>query len=442
MTVTGVVPFEATGEANLSVNGNINLFILQLLNSDLLARGNAEVEANIRGTLRNPNVNGRLNLNGASLYLKDVPNGLDNASGSIVFSRNRARIEKLTADIGPGRVTFTGDLEFGGTLVYRLQAEALQVRVRYPEDVFSTFDADLQLNGTSSASRLSGVVTLNRATISQRVDLGRLLAQASQPALAATTPNEYLNSVQLDVKVVNNPNFRLDSPLATGVEVDVDLRVSGSPERPILLGSITVNRGEMQVFGNRYTVDRGDIRFLNPVRIEPSFDIHVTTRARGVTVNVSFSGTIQKMSVNYSSDPPLQQSEIIALLAVGRDPTSAANQVAPGINSGASAFVETGGSLVGQAVSQQVNNRLQRFFGATRVKIDPTLTGVDNLPQARLTFEQQVSKDITLTYITNLNRTTEQIVRFQWDVSSEWSAIAVRDQNGLFGIDFQFRKRF
>jgi translocation and assembly module TamB len=97
---------------------------------------------------------------------------------------------------------------------------------------------------------------------------------------------------------------------------------------------------------------------------------------------------------------------------------------------------------LGQAASQQVSNRLQRFFGATRVKIDPTLTGVDNLPQARLTFEQQVSKDVTLTYITNLNRTAEQVVRMQWDVSREWSAIAVRDQNGLFGIDFQFRKRF
>ena len=73
---------------------------------------------------------------------------------------------------------------------------------------------------------------------------------------------------------------------------------------------------------------------------------------------------------------------------------------------------------------------------------DPTLIGVDNLPQARLTWEQQVSKDVTLTYITNLNRTQEQTVRIQWDFSRQWSAVAVRDTNGLFGIDFLFRKRF
>jgi translocation and assembly module TamB len=76
------------------------------------------------------------------------------------------------------------------------------------------------------------------------------------------------------------------------------------------------------------------------------------------------------------------------------------------------------------------------------VKIDPTMTGVDNLPQARLTLEQQVSKDITFTYITNLNRTQEQIVRLEWNFDKNWSAVAVRDANGLFGVDFQYRKRF
>jgi translocation and assembly module TamB len=274
-------------------------------------------------------------------------------------------------------------------------------------------------------------------------DIGQLLAQAAQPAAAPDAGGTYLSGMQLDVRIVNGPGFQLETTLSSDVEADVDLRLRGTPSRPALLGSIAVNRGDVQVFGNRYQVERGDIRFLNPVRVEPSFDMDLSTRARGVTVNISFSGTLQRMNVNYSSDPPLQSAEIIALLAVGRDPTATTSQVAPGIvNNSATSFAAAGGSLLGQAASAQVSNRLQRFFGASRVKIDPTLTGVDNIPQARLTLEQQVSKDITLTYITNLNRTQEQIVRVQWDLSREWSAIAVRDPNGLFGIDFQFRKRF
>jgi len=30
----------------------------------------------------------------------------------------------------------------------------------------------------------------------------------------------------------------------------------------------------------------------------------------------------------------------------------------------------------------------------------------------------------------------------EWIVNQRWSVVAVRDQNGLFGIDIKWRKRF
>ena len=77
------------------------------------------------------------------------------------------------------------------------------------------------------------------------------------------------------------------------------------------------------------------------------------------------------MNVNYSSDPPLQSRDIIALLAVGRDPSvhRARQRYLDGHRSTAS-FGDAGG-ILGQAVSEQLSNSLQRFFGASRLKIDP-----------------------------------------------------------------------
>ena len=439
LEASGVVPFTSNGGADLAVRGTVNLAILQLLNADLLARGGATVNATIRGSLRNPQLNGRMELSKSSFYMKDVPNGVDNVSGVVLFDRNRATLERLTAETGGGQLSFRGFVEFGQPLIYRLQADARQVRMRYPEDVSMTANAQLSLAGTSEASTLSGSVTLNRAAISQGVDLGRLLAQASKPTPATPNPTDYLRGMRFDVHVESAPTFELETSLTRNVQTEVDLRLRGMPLNPALLGTVTVNSGEIQVFGNRYTVNRGDIRFLNPVRIEPTLDLNLETRTRGILVNVSVAGSPQKLNVNYSSDPPLQSREIIALLAVGRDPTS--NAAGSQGVANASAFGEAGG-ILGQAVSQQLSNRLQRFFGASRVKIDPTLTGIDNLPSARLTLEQQVSRDITLTYITNLNRTQEQIVRVQWDLNRQWSAVAVRNSNGLFGVDIQFRQSF
>ncbi len=440
LEATGVLPFTQNAGADFNIKGNVNLAILQLLNPDLLARGAASVTANVRGSLANPAVNGRMELMNASLYLTDVPNGVDNANGVLVFDRNRATIERLTAETGGGQLAIKGSLEFGQALVYRLQGEAKQVRVRYLEDVSLTASAQLALNGPSDNSVLSGTLTLNRAAVTQGADLGHVLANASAPSAGDPNGNEYLRGMRLDVHVESGSTFQLETSLTRDIQTEVDLRLRGTLLAPSVTGTVSASSGEVQMFGNRYTVNRGDVRFLNPVKIEPVLDLDLETKARGIVVSVTVTGSPQKLNVNYSSDPPLQSREIISLLAVGRDPTALSQ------NSQLAATTTTGfgdaGGLLGQAVSEQLSNRLQRFFGSSRVKIDPTVTGVDTLPSARLTLEQQVSRDVTLTYTTNLNRTQEQIVRLQWDLNPQWSAVAVRDANGLFGIDFQYRKRF
>jgi translocation and assembly module TamB len=440
LEVSGTIPFEAKRGADLAVKGNVNLVILQLLNPDLLATGSAEVAVTVRGSLRDPQLNGRMTLNSASLYLADVPSGIDSANGVILFDRNRATIGSLTAETGGGMVSLKGFVEFADTLIYRLQADVRQVRVRYPADVSTTANGQLSLNGTPATSTLSGSLTVNRASVATGADFARIIASTVTPSPGGGAESEYLRGLRFDVHIESSPTFEFETSLTRNVQASVDLRLRGTPDRPSLLGDISVSSGEVQLFGNRYTVNRGDIRFLNPVKIEPTLDINMETRTRGITVNVSLSGSPQRLTINYSSDPPLQSREIIALLAVGRDP-SATTRVTDTAGTGSSDFGAAGG-LLGQAVSEQLNNRLQRFFGASRVKIDPTLTGVTNLPEARLTLEQQVSRDITLTYITNLNRTTEQVVRVQWDLSQQWSAVAVRDTNGLFGIDILYRRRF
>ncbi len=441
--MTGSIPFAAGGGADLALRGSVSLAALQLLNPDLLARGNATVEATVRGSLSNPSLNGRMDLKGASLYMKDVTTGIDNANGTVLFNRNRATIEKLTAEVNSGKISLGGFVQFGSPLIYRLQAGGQQVRVRLL-DFSTTFNANLELNGTSDASTLSGTLTLNRAAFNPHSDLGQLLASAARPVPEAS-PNDYLRGMQFDVHVVSAASFELQTALTRDVQGAVDLQVRGSLAQPNLQGSISVDEGQVTIFGTQYTIDRGDIRFSNPVKIEPVLDVALETRVSGVTVNISLTGTMDKLRPNYSSDPPLEASKIIALLAVGRDPSQVADAAAAQTAGNSANFVGAGGSLLSEALAEQTSSKLQRFLGASRVKIDPTdplMTGIVNTPQARLTFEQQVSKDVTMTYITNLNYTAEQIVRVQWDLSRKWSAIAVRDANGLFGIDFQYRKRF
>lgn len=442
--VSGRAGFGEKAAWDLRLLGAINMAQLQIINKDLLATGIARLDAAIRGPLDDPQVNGSLQLTNSSLYFGDLPTGIDNVNGSVLFDRNRATVQALQGESGGGKFALSGFVGFGGAaLVYRLQALANGVRVRYPEGASTTVNANLSLTGTSEDSLLGGTVTIIRAGFNPRTDFASMLAETAKsnaPVAPAAASNEYLRGMQFDLRVESAPNLEFQTSLTRGLRAEVDLRLRGNLARPSLIGNVSFNEGEIQLFGNRYTLNRGDIRFFNPTRIEPTFDLEAETRARGITVNVSFSGTPRKINAAYRSDPPLQPSEIIALLAIGRDPNVGAGLATSQSNT--QSTLQGVGSLVGEAVAQSLNGRLQKFFGVTRIKIDPQLTGVENIPQARLSLEQQVSKDITLTYITNLARTQEQIVRIQWDISRQWSAIAVREENGLFGIDFQFRKRF
>src|SRR5262249_15631769 len=110
---------------------------------------------------------------------------------------------------------------------------------------------------------------------------------------------------------------------------------------------------------------------------------------------------------------------------------------------GPSAFQQLGASaLLGQAIASPVTGRLQRFFGVSNLRIDPTIPGIDPNPAARLTLQQQVTPNVTFTYITSVTTTNPQIVQVEWSLSSKWSLVATREENGETGLDIFFKKRF
>ncbi len=67
--------------------------------------------------------------------------------------------------------------------------------------------------------------------------------------------------------------------------------------------------------------------------------------------------------------------------------------------------------------------------------------GPDNDPNARLTLEQQVSNNITLTYITNLARSAQEVIQFEYNINSEYTVQGIRDENGVVSFDLLIRKR-
>jgi len=205
----------------------------------------------------------------------------------------------------------------------------------------------------------------------------------------------------------------------------------------VLLGRIGIQEGELSFAGKRYTVSRGEVTFANPFRIEPILNLSVQARVQQYDISMDFIGPPDRLTLTYRSDPPLPTRDILALLVAGSSSTStgegATNQPVPEL--GAS-------SLLSQALTAQIGNRLDRLFGAGRIRVDPQLSGLDRPLDASVAFEQQISDNLTVTYITNVASVREQIIRGEWAISQRYSLAAVRDQNGLVGVNLQMTLRF
>lgn len=443
LALSGQYIFGSRSPWDIAIKGSADLAVASTFHSDLIASGTAAIDGTVRGTPSDPYLSGRVAIRRASFFLRDIPNGIENAEGLILIERNRANIDKLTGESGGGKFEITGF--FGVNLdtpTYRLQARAAGIRVRYPEGVSTTIDADLWLTGSANRSLLGGNITVQRAAFNPRSDFASIIGASTQPVGASLGQNEFLRNLQFDVRIRTGPNASVQSSYTQDLEVDADLRLRGSPSKPILLGSLEASQGDINFFGNRYTVSRGEVLFYNVASIQPALNLNLETRIRGVTVFISVTGPLSKLDVSYRSEPPMLSTDIFALLTVGRDPSAQTTTLPSASDPTRNPSSGTGNSLLGGALSSALSSRVEKFFGKSRIKIDPQMTGVENTPQARITIEQSISRDVTLTLVTNVADAQQQIVRLQWDLNRSWQAILVRDENGVFGMDFVYRKRF
>jgi len=398
----------------------------------------------VQGNASKPQVDGRLQLQNASFNMMDVPNGISNATGTVIFNGTEARIENLSGETGGGTIALTGFVSYGGPqLSFRVQAVGRHFRVDYPSGVSTEANANITATGNSAHSVVTGTVTVLDVALHSHTDVGSMLSQTAAPASSPSDSGELLAGMRLDIRIDTSPNVQFETALAENLQAEAHLTLRGSPSNPGMLGRVNVSEGEVIFFGSKYTIDQGSVGFYNPQKIEPVLNVDLETQAKGVTVSLNVSGPINQLKLTYHSDPPLQFSDLVGLLATGKvpttDPVLAANQpVAP-----QQSFTQMGASAVlGQAVASPVSGRLKRLFGVTQLKIDPAIVGATNRPEARMTLEQQVTKQIDFIYIQDITQSNPQVIRVEWNISPTWTAVAERDIYGAFGVDLFYKKRF
>jgi translocation and assembly module TamB len=423
------------GKLDVKAVGSVSMALLHTFNADLTSTGKMEFTVAAGGRVMNPTLTGKVQFDNVNVTMDGIPNGLSNMNGTLVFNGDRLQVENLTATTGGGTLKIGGSIRYRNGIYADLTATGDVVRVRL-YGLSATANANLKLQGTLESSVLSGTILMTRFGIGQDVDFA---AFGSAGGVSATPdPNSAANNIRLDVRVTSAPQLDFQNSYAK-LAGTVDLAIRGTAAVPSVLGRIEINDGSATFAGTKYQLQRGEIYFTNPVRIDPIIDLDATAQVENYDITVGLHGTSTNLKPTYRSEPPLSESDVFALLALGRTQEEAQLYQERQAQQGTD---PTTSALLGGALNATVSNRVEKLFGVGSVKIDPAFVGTLGQSSARITVQQQLSRQITATFATNVNTSAQQLIQVQYDLNHDNSIVVTRDESGVFSVVYKLRKRY
>ena len=458
LDLTGVVSLHDERIA-MRANGVANLGILQGFVRDVRSSGRASVQAAFEGPMRNPAVTGTMTIDNGRIRHFNLPHSLEAINGAVTFDSRGLNLAGLRGRLGGGDVTFGGRIDIQGYVPGRLDATMTgrNMRLRFPEGMRSMVDADLTLTGTMETPTLGGNVLVRSAVYTRRFDAGggvfELAGGAtsqSPSSLPTTFPLRY------DVHINAPSSLRVENNTAR-IGASADLQLRGTYDRPLLFGRAEIDRGEVLFEGKRYIVTRGTIDFNNPARIEPFFDIEAETRVRvpqeTYRLTIRASGTFERMSTEFTSDPPLSEIEVLGLLFADLNPGQLPEGRAyEAVTPQQQLLQERAARALTGTVTAGVGRAVEQTFGVDTFQLTPSVGDVVGDPYqqssrfepgARLTIGKRLSNRVYLTYSRSLTSTTrDQIILLEYDQSDRLSWILSRNEDRTFALDVRVRHVF
>ena len=268
--------------------------------------GELQLGALVHGRVNAPQFEGALRLVDGALTPPARWAALNDINAELVFHGRRADLTKATAAFanGDGHLELGGGVRLGATsgesAALELTARLRGVRVSPSSELEAAFSGDLGIAGTPAEIDVTGVVEIDELVYSPRTNLKDLLDGDTTTTGSAIGSDNSMptkgRAISLGIRVHADDRVFVANDVLQA-ELRGDLRVTGSPTSPGLLGTITPINAAISWGGHNYSVSRALIDFADETRVAPQFDIEAHTEACGMKLTAEASGTLSDYSL-------------------------------------------------------------------------------------------------------------------------------------------------
>jgi autotransporter translocation and assembly factor TamB len=315
------------------------------------------------------------------------------------------------------------------------------VTVRYPEGLTSTLSGNLYYDGSAQIQSLSGDIQIKRARYdkpiewkSMLVDIGRGLYQKKKAAIG------WIGDTQVNVRFHGSENILFQNNLAK-MPLDIDMFLRGTVNHPQLLGRIEARKGSVFFRNNDFKILHASADFIDPNRMNPVLDFQAETQVREYRIQLSVTGTADRAVVTFVSDPALNDTDILSLLALGKKGSEITGKGETNIGIGEAASFATG------QFQDIISRRAQSLTGLDRFQVDPYVSKSDTSVPRVTVGKELIQNKLFVTYSSNVGAPApEQNFRIEYILDKHFSLVGEGKEtanNGTdIGADIKYRFEF
>jgi translocation and assembly module TamB len=223
-------------------------------------------------------------------------------------------IDELQGKLGAGKILGEGQINFRdgpGSITARISGEKIDFSFLNFE--INKASATFDVGGNLYNPEIMGKVHVPRGKFFINTDLLK-----DRPGL-----NLFLNSLKYNIDVEVPRNFWLKSSFLNA-EMRGKFSIMGDLDQVKLDGGISCVQGWLYFQKRKFRIDTGEVRFGGG---EDAFDPHIFIKSEGRVQNtqvyLTLQGRVSSFTPKIYSSPPMSEGDLLALLTLGRDMTSA-----------------------------------------------------------------------------------------------------------------------
>jgi translocation and assembly module TamB len=409
--------------------------------------GRLSANANLSGDFLNPRLEGRMDLAEGTLNLKKQGLTYDTLTADIEFSTDSITIKEVAIDGDK-----EGSLQLSGSLThdrfvlrdFNIQAKGKDLFIPFRGGIQAWVNPDLTLSGDMLNPKIEGRIRV----VKGRVNLDRLSDQ--QPSeikiISADIPkNGVIEIPEEDLEPLSafdplTADIILDISKDcwlrgkdTQVEIKGNVQLKKDPRQPfVLFGGLNTVRGTYRFRGKLFQITQGELMFVGQEDLNPPVNIEARTEVDDVTILIRLTGTFQHLNLDFDSDPPMDQADIISYILFGRSPEALSDQETFKAE-------EMALSFTGQMAADKIKDVVGEALGIDYLNIS---TGSSGLRQGSLSMGKYLLPKVFVVFRQGFSDQNSQQFEVSYEINKYFDIQSQIDNEQTSALDLIWKYEF